>query len=292
MLHMRMLSVVGCLAGAATIALALFWLLQRRMIYFPSPQDVLPAASALERAEDVTFETADELRLHGWFASPAQTNGATVLIFNGNAGDRSSRAPLAAALTQAGFSVLLFDYRGYGGNPGDPSEQGLLADARAARQYVGTRGDVDPSRQVYFGESLGAAVALALAVEQRPAALVLRSPFTSLTDMARLQFPFLPYGLLLRDRFESLARIGQLQSPLLVIAGDRDGLVPPDQSRRLYEAAPEPKRFVLIAGADHNDAELLDGQQLITAVTQFLDQVLTPSWRLRMSLQFPSAVAD
>ena len=163
-----MLSVVVFLAGAVTIALALVWVLQRRMIYFPLPQDVPHAASALERAEDVTFETADGLRLHGWFASPAQSNGATVLIFNGNAGDRSSRAPLAAALTRNGFSVLLFDYRGYGGNPGQPTEPGLVADARAARQYVGSRADVDRARLVYFGEPLGAAVAVALAVEQPP----------------------------------------------------------------------------------------------------------------------------
>jgi uncharacterized protein len=276
MLRMRMLSVVVFLAGAVTIALALVWVLQRRMIYFPLPQDVAHAASALERAEDVTFETADGLLLHGWFASPAQSNGATVLIFNGNAGDRSSRAPLATALTRAGFSVLLFDYRGYGRNPGQPTEPGLVADARAARQYVSSRADVDPARLVYFGESLGAAVAVALAVEQAPAALVLRSPFTSLADMARLQFPFLP-TFLLRDRLESLNQISRVDCPLLVITGDRDSVVPPAQSRRLYEAAPGPKRFVLIAGADHNDYELLAGQQLITEVTQFVEQVLPPA---------------
>ena len=232
MLRMPMLSVVVFLAGAVTIALALVWVLQRRMIYFPLPQDVPHAASALERAEDVTFETADGLPLHGWFASPARSNGATVLIFNGNAGDRSSRVPLAAALTRAGFSVLLFDYRGYGGNPGQPTEPGLVADARAARQYVGSRADVDRARLVYFGESLGAAVAVALAVEQPPAALVLRSPFTSLADMARLQFPFLP-TFLLRDRFESLNQISRVDCPLLVMTGDRDSIVPPAQSRRL-----------------------------------------------------------
>jgi uncharacterized protein len=276
MLRMRMLSVVVFLAGAVTIALALVWVLQRRMIYFPLPQDVPHAASALERAEDVTFETADGLLLHGWFASPAQSNGATVLIFNGNAGDRSSRAPLATALTRAGFSVLLFDYRGYGRNPGQPTEPGLVADAHAARQYVSSRADVDPARLVYFGESLGAAVAVALAVEQPPAALVLRSPFTSLADMARLQFPFLP-TFLLRDRFESLNQISRVDCPVLVITGDRDSVVPPAQSRRLYEAASEPKRFVLIAGADHNDYELLAGQQLITEVTQFVEQVLPPA---------------
>jgi len=276
MLRMRMLSVVVFLAGAVTIALALVWVLQRRMIYFPLPQDVPHAASALERAEDVTFETPDGLRLDGWFASPTESNGATVLIFNGNAGDRSSRAPLATALTRAGLAVLLFDYRGYGRNPGQPTEPGLVADARAARQYVGSRADVDRARLVYFGESLGAAVAVALAVEQPPAALVLRSPFTSLANMARLQFPFLP-TFLLRDRFESLNQISRVDCPVLVITGDQDSVVPPAQSRRLYEAAPGSKRFVLIARADHNDYALLAGQQLITEVTQFLEQVLPPA---------------
>jgi fermentation-respiration switch protein FrsA (DUF1100 family) len=271
-----MLSVAVFLAGVVTIAMGLVWVLQRRLIYFPLPQDVPHAASVLERAEDVTFETADGLPLHGWFAFSAQSNGATVLIFNGNAGDRSSRAPLAAALTRAGFSVLLFDYRGYGGNPGQPTEPGLVADARAARQYVGSRADVDRARLVYFAESLGAAVAVALAAEQAPTALVLRSPFTSLADMARLQFPLLP-TFLLRDRFESLNQIRRVDCPVLVITGDRDNVVPPAQTRRLYEAAPGPKRFVLIAGADHNDYELLAGEQLITEVTQFLEQVLPPA---------------
>jgi len=117
---------------------------------------------------------------------------------------------------------------------------------------------------------------VALAVEQPPAALVLRSPFTSLADMARLQFPFLP-TFLLRDRFESLNQISRVDCPVLVITGDRDSVVPPAQSRRLHEAAPGPKRFVQIAGADHNDYELLAGQQLITEVTQFLEQVLPPA---------------
>jgi fermentation-respiration switch protein FrsA (DUF1100 family) len=269
-----MLSHVGPIAAAVVVALALIWLLQRRMIYFPLAQDVPPVASALEAAQEVAFETQDGLRLSSWFASPTQRSGATVLVFNGNAGDRSFRAPLASALTHAGLSVLLFDYRGYGRHPGTPSERGLVADARAARRYLATRSDVDPSHLVYFGESLGAAVAVALAREQPPAALILRSAFTSLADMARLHYPFLPAaGFLLRDRFDALDQIGHLSCPVLVIAGDRDRIVPPAPSRRLYEAAPGPKRFVLIPGAGHNDFELLAGQQLIDAVVQFLREM-------------------
>jgi fermentation-respiration switch protein FrsA (DUF1100 family) len=272
-----MLTAVWIAAGAIALLLALVWLFQRRLIYFPLPQDVPGVASTLPGAEEITFDTADGLRLNGWFAQAVGTSSrATVLVFNGNAGDRSFRAPLAAALVQAGLSVLLFDYRGYGRNPGSPSEAGLLADARAARAYVATRSDVDPGRLVYFGESLGAAVAVALAAEQSPAALVLRSPFTSLAEMGRLHYPFLPAGLLLRDRFESLHRIGRVTCPVLVIAGDQDRVVPASQSRQLYEAARDPKRFVLVRGADHNDFDLLAGSQLIDQVVPFVADTLQP----------------
>ncbi len=138
------------------LLLAGLWRFQRRLIYFPLSQDVPPVDILLPGAEATTFVTADGLRLNGWFASAAATHQQpTVLVFNGNAGDRSFRAPRAAGLNQAGLSVLLFDYRGYGRNPGSPSEHGLLADAPAARAHVIAREDVDAGRLVYFGESLG-----------------------------------------------------------------------------------------------------------------------------------------
>jgi uncharacterized protein len=180
--------------------------------------------------------------------------------------------PLAAALSRAGLSVLLFDYRGYGGNLGRPSEGGLAADARAAQAWLAARPEVDPDRIAYFGESLGAAVALRLAVERPPAALILRSPFTSLTDVGRLHYPWLPVKWLLSDRYGSAARVAQLSVPLLVIAGERDQIVPSALSRRLYDAASAPKRFVLVPGADHNDAALLDGPQTVGETLRFLTQ--------------------
>jgi fermentation-respiration switch protein FrsA (DUF1100 family) len=267
----RMLTAFGTVAAGVALLFALIWFFQRRLVYFPLLQDVPPVAGVLPSAEEVVFETEDRLRLHGWFGpAEARSDGAAVLVFNGNAGDRSFRAPLALALAQAGFSVLLFDYRGYGGNPGSPSETGLLADARAAQAHLASREDVNPGRLVYFGESLGAAVAVALAIERPPAALVLRSPFTSLADVGRLHYPYLPVDLFLLDRFDALGRIGQLQCPVLVIAGERDRIVPPALSRRLYEAAPDPKRFILIRSADHNDRDLLDGQLLIEEVARFV----------------------
>ena len=268
---------VAVMLALALLGLFLLWYRQRQLIYFPS-QSVPAAAAVLPGAQEVAFDTEDGLRLRGWFVPAAgEPSGLTVLVLNGNGGNRAHRAPLAAALSRAGLAVLLFDYRGYGGNPGTPTETGLLADARAARAYLASQPDVDPGRLAYLGESLGTGVAVALAAEEPPLALVLRSPFTSLVDMGRLHYPVLPVGLLLWDRYPSLERIGRVAAPVLVVAGERDSLVPVAQSRRLYEAAAEPKRFVLIAGADHNDYALLAGERFIGEVVRFLHDAAGPA---------------
>jgi len=294
------------LVGAAVLAapIGLLWAFQRRLLYLPAPRTVPPAASVLPGAEEVAFDTADGLRLGGWFVPPVDKPahltsrsatlpegaptaaglgearpqgpgrpGPAVLVLNGNGGNRSLRAPLAAALARMGLAVLLFDYRGYGGNPGHPTEAGLAADARAALDYLANRPEVDPARVVYFGESLGAAVALRLAVERPPAALVLRSPFASLAEVGQLHYPLVPVSLLLRDRYDSAALAGRLAAPLLVVAGDRDRIVPAGHSRRLFAAAPQPKRLVVLDGADHNDHDLLAGPRLLAEVRGFLAAV-------------------
>ncbi len=249
------------------------WVTQRWLIYFPTGDLPSPAAVGLTNTEEVTFSTNDGLALRAWFVR-GSPRGPTVLFLSGNGGNRSLRAPLAAALAKRGLSTLLVDYRGYGGNPGRPAESGLAFDARAARAYLAGRPDVDPARIVYFGESLGTGVAVRLAIEVPPFALILRSPFTSLVDVGRLHYPFLPVGLLLTDRFASLDRIAGIQCPVLVIAGTRDGVVPADQSQRLFEAAGSPnKKLVMIDGADHNDYELLAGPELVDAVAAFLTNI-------------------
>jgi fermentation-respiration switch protein FrsA (DUF1100 family) len=168
------------------------------------------------------------------------------------------------------LQALLFDYRGYGGNLGTPTEKGLSADSRAARAYLAGRRDVDASRIVYFGESLGTAVAVNLAVEHPPAALVLRSPFTSMADVGQHHYPFLPVRLLLRDRFAAIDQIQRIRVPLLVIAGGHDRIVLVENSRRLYDAAVAPKTLLVLPDADHNDYELLAGDEMVLAIVRFL----------------------
>jgi len=258
---------------AAAGGLLCIWAFQRTLIYFPSDHVPSPGDVGLAGVETVRFPTADGLMLAGWFVSrPSGAALGTVIVFNGNAANRAARAPLAAALRDHGYQVLLFDYRGYGGNNGAPTEPGLATDARAARAYLLGRADVDTSRLVYFGESLGSAVAIALAAEHRPTALVLRSPFTSLADVGHVHYPWLPITLLMHDRFASLETIREVDCPVLVIAGDRDRIVPVDQSRQLYDAAHAPKDLMVIAGADHNDPELGAGDAMTAAVVRFLSR--------------------
>lgn len=259
-------------AAVAAIVLVLVWFGQRQLIYFPDTSTPSLDRSGLTGAEAVAFATGDGHHLSAWFVpGSGPTPRPTVVVFSGNAGHRGYRAPLAAALRRQGLNVLLTDYRGYGGNPGTPTEAGLAEDARAARAYALTRPDVDATQLTYFGESLGAAVAVRLAVEHPPAALVLRSPFASMALVGQYHYPVLPVRLLLRDRYPSIDRAPMIRCRVLVIAGNADSIIPIGHTRRLYDAIVAPKTFVEIA-ADHNDQALLDGAEMIQAMVRFLSR--------------------
>jgi fermentation-respiration switch protein FrsA (DUF1100 family) len=248
--------------------------LQRRLIYFPFPAQVPRAEAVVAGVREVTLRTVDDLALGAWLVEAGERNRrVAVLVANGNAGNRSLRAPFARALAGAGLTVLLFDYRGYGGNPGRPSEEGLARDVRAAHRFLVEEADVAPTRLLYFGESLGAAVVTELATEHPPAGLVLRSPFVDLASVGRVHYPFLPVGTLLRDRYPLADQLARVQVPTTVVYGSRDSIVPPEQSRAVAAVAAGETRVVEIAGADHNDPALLDGEQLIEAVVELAERV-------------------
>ncbi|MFN2556270.1 MAG: alpha/beta hydrolase [Nitriliruptorales bacterium] len=263
--------VLALVLGSVALTV-LTWILQRRLIYFPGGPPP-PVEQLLTGGKAVTLGTDDGVELEAWFVASGPT---AVLVLPGNAGNRSNRAPLARALAAEGLSVLLLEYRGYGGNPGRPSEEGLRSDARAAVDWLEEHPDID--RIVYWGESLGTALATWLATERAPAALVLRSPFPSLGELARLHYGPVP-DWFLRDRFQALEQVRVLDVPLLVVAGEQDEVVPLDLSRRLHAAAKEPKRFVVVPDAGHNDPALLNGKRLVDAFTGLLREhgVLGPA---------------
>jgi uncharacterized protein len=274
----RVLLSLLAIVVVAALLLALLVVFQRQLIYVPHPADV-GARDAPPQTREVTLKTSDGLALGAWFVPAGQPDrGVTVLVANGNAGNRSMRAPLAAALARSGISVLLFDYRGFGGNPGSPTEEGLARDARAAHRFLVDEAGVGPDRLLYYGESLGAAVVTRLATEQVPAGIVLRSPFTDLASAGRVHFPFLPvHQALLKDRYPVADLVARVRVPTTVVYGTRDSIVPPEQSRAVAAAAAGPVRVVAVEGADHNDRALLDGSELIDAVIQLSDRVRSAS---------------
>jgi uncharacterized protein len=259
----------------AVVGTGLLWAFQRSLIYLPDAGPVQPAAEVLPGARDVVLRTEDGLDLAAWYL-PSAVDAPAVLVANGNGGSRELRAPLARALHDAGLSVLLFDYRGYGGNAGNPSERGLALDVRAARAFLVDEAAIPDERLLYFGESLGAAVVTELASEHPPAALVLRSPFVDLAAVAAVHYPFLPVRALLRDRYPLAEQLARVSVPTTVVLGDADTIVPPEQSRAVADAAKQLHRLVEVPRADHNDAVLLDGDAVVDAVVDLGGQTGAP----------------
>ena len=266
------------MAGALLAAVvSLIWpQFEKRMVFFPQREVLYSPAEVGLAYQDVSFPTADGLTLHGWFvpapASRSET-AATWLWFHGNGGNVGHRVEELALLHhRLQANIFLFDYQGYGWSDGSPSETGTYRDARAALDYLASRGDLDMDSVFFFGHSLGASVAVELATEREPKGLVLVSPLSSIRDMANLTPIFRPFSWLVRGHYDSVARIGRINAPLLVLHGDLDELVPIEQGRRLFEAANDPKKFVTVTGAAHNDTYIVGGESFFGALADFQKQ--------------------
>jgi hypothetical protein len=243
---------------------------QRSLLYPRSTARATAAGAGLPGFLDVTVRTADGESIVAWW-KPPEPGRATVLYFHGNGGSLLNRRDRARLLTADGRGFFLVSYRGYSGSTGNPTEQGLREDARAAYAWLAER--VEPRRIVLYGESLGSSVAVHLAAERPVAGVVLDAPFTSATDVARLHYWYAPVDLFLLDRHRSIEAIGGVEAPLLVLHGDRDGIVPIEQGERLFAAAPGPKRFVRLSGVDHVSTLERGGLESVRA---FLAEVEAP----------------
>jgi fermentation-respiration switch protein FrsA (DUF1100 family) len=237
---------------AYLIVLATLFALQRQLL-FPAGKE----PPSLERAglaglmDPVKIVTADGLDLVAWYRSPPNRNAPLIVLFHGNGGTIEIRAAKAKTYISAGFGVLLPEYRGYGGNPGSPSETGIYADGRAALAFAAAQG-IAPDHWILLGESLGTGVAVQMATEQRVAALVLEAPYTSIADVAQGHFPFLPVWWLVRDRFDCVGKIARVGAPLFVVHGERDGTIPEKFGRALFAAAAGPKEAMWLPDAGHD----------------------------------------
>ncbi len=262
------------LLGIALLAWGCRESVERALIYMPSRELYGTPANLGLPYREIWFRAEDGVALHGWLV-PGMSP-VTLLWFHGNAGNVSHRLDNIREIhRRLGIGVFIFDYRGYGRSEGTPSEAGLYRDARAARAALLKEAGVDASRIVYFGRSLGAAVAVELALAERPAAIILETPFLSVQSMANRTLP--GAGFLMRTRFDSLSRIGQISAPLLVLHGDADEVVPHAEGRRLFEAAREPKAFYTIPRARHNDTYIVGGDPYWLMWKQFLAPLRGPT---------------
>ena len=241
--------------------------MESRFLYFPTRALAATPQSYGLRADEIFVQTEDGVRLHGWWIKGV--GGRVLLLFHGNAGnvaDRLDRAQIANE--RFGLDVFLVDYRGYGLSTGHPSEEGLYRDGRAIHAEAIERG-FRANQIVLFGESLGSAVVVDLAMERECAGVILETPFLSVPAIAREHYPFVP-SFLIRSRFDNERKIGSVLAPKLFLVAARDEVVPAAHGRRLFELAPEPKTLYEIPGAGHNDTYLTGGEAYWKAWAQFL----------------------
>jgi fermentation-respiration switch protein FrsA (DUF1100 family) len=247
--------------------LALMYVFQRSLMYFPDRVRTPPAAAGLPQAEEVILKSADGESLVAWHVSP-QGDKPVILYFHGNGGALNLRADRFRWLTTDGFGLLALSYRGYGGSTGSPTETGMLLDAAAAYEFAAARYPVQ--RIVAWGESLGTGVAVALAAERPVAAVILDAPFTSAADIGASAYPFIPVRWFIKDSFRSDQRIGRVKAPLLVLHGEMDGIVPVRFGEKLFALANEPKQIVRFPSGGHVN---LDDHGAPHAVRAFLNRL-------------------
>ena len=273
---------------------------QRSLIYQPAKTKPLVAKDTglSQMVVDVTVKTHDGLTLHGWLVAAGPRKSSLpvdpktllshplVIVFPGNAGHRGYRTDLLQTFGELGADAMIFDYRGYGENPGKPSEANFIRDARVIWNYATKELGVPARRIVLYGESLGGGTAVRLAGDLcrdgiEPGGLVVQSSFNSLVDAGRYHFPILPVSLILIDRFESDRHITSVTCPILQLHGSRDQIVPVRLGQKLFEAAPAKssggiaKRQVILPNADHNDVYGVDRLLVVDALQKFLKEVST-----------------
>jgi fermentation-respiration switch protein FrsA (DUF1100 family) len=240
----------SALAAYGVLVVGLF-IFQRHLLYFPGGGRPELGAFAAIGVREVRLTTADGLSLLSWYLPPP--GGRPVIAyFHGNGGHIGYRVERLRWFARAGYGVLMAEYRGYGGNPGTPSEAGLSMDAAAALDFLAAEG-IPTNRIVIYGESLGSGVAVSAAAQRQAAALILEAPFTSVAEVAQYHYSFVPAAALVRDRFDSVARIGDVKAPILILHGERDRVVPVRFGRALFDAAPEPKEFWVAPEAGHEN---------------------------------------
>jgi len=268
----------GLLVFFVLVYVGFLLLFENKIIFHPSryPEGYWNPASTGVPAQDVYFMAEDGVKLHGWFI-PAPNAVATWLWFHGNAGNLSHRLDNIQRLKPLNLNIFIFDYRGYGRSEGEPDEQGIYKDSKAAYKKVLEMDTVSVDSLFFFGRSLGGICAVETAMNYPARGLILESVFTNSADMSKQVLPFIPLGWAIRSKLNAIEKIPHLKLPKLFLHGTRDEIVPYALGRKLFEQAGDPKSFYPIEGAGHNDTYILGGAGYYEALGRFITETLTNS---------------
>ncbi len=254
MMRKMLVFVVSAVFIYAALLLLMF-LMQRSMMYIANDRKPSIELAGITDLREITVETQDGLSLYGWYKKPSAPGMPTIVWFHGNASNVRITAERAKPYIKNGYGLMAVEYRGYAGNPGKPTEEGLYSDARAFIGWL-LNNAVTENSIIVYGESIGSGPAVQMAVEY-PAlhTIILESPFTSAVDAAAFHYSFVPVKWLLKDRYDNIAKIGRITSPLIIAYGDADRIVPHTFGQELYKRAPEPKALITIPSGGHNNLD-------------------------------------
>lgn len=227
----------------------LLYIFQRSLIYIPDENRPSIAIAKKYGYQEVSYTTDDGLKLMAWYKK-AKKGKPTIVYFHGNAGNITYILPIANYFITQGFGILLVEYRGYGGNPGHPSEQGLYQDGHSAIKFLLNQ-SVSTSNLVIYGQSLGSGVAVEMARDYQSCALILQSPFTSMYDVVHWHYPWIFFNPW--DGYDSINKIGKINTPVLILNGKKDDVVPYQQGQTLFKAVRGQKKLVIYPDKGHND---------------------------------------
>jgi fermentation-respiration switch protein FrsA (DUF1100 family) len=266
-----LLNLIIGFAGIYVLLCLLLFLFQKYLIFFPDKTVFFTPNHINLVYEEIHFKTSDDLLINGWLI-PADSSEYVLIFCHGNAGNISHRLESIQIFNRLSLDVFIFDYRGFGRSKGSLDEEGTYLDARGAWDYLVAEKGYDPKKIIIFGRSLGSGIASWLAREKQPAALILESSFTSLTDLGAKIYPLFPVRLLSRYNYPTLENLNYIVSPKLFIHSRTDEIIPFSLGMNNYESAPEPKMFLEIQGS-HNDGFMVSLPAYMEGINKFISTV-------------------
>lgn len=270
----RLVGIFGTIFIIYVVFLAFLVLIQRNLMYFPDDVRFTPSSAQLDGFTELNYKTPSGQKIHGFFAPPKAPRRTTIVFFQGNAGNLGMRAEKIRLWRDQGYGVVLGTYRGFEGNAGSPTEDGLYEDARATIEVAKSRG-VKFGDMILYGESLGTGIAVEMAAEMGslnpPAALVLEVPYTSVPEVGAYRYPFVPIFWLLWDRYESVNRIQNVEAPVLILQAGKDMVIPPVFAKKLFDAAKPPKTILTNINAGH--MTIYSSADIVRGIFNFMDGI-------------------